>query len=264
MNKEMNAYPQLSAEECQRYHRHILLPGVGEEGVQRLRAARVLVVGVGGLGSPVVLYLAAAGVGVLGLVDTDVVDVSNLQRQIIHTTRDVGRNKLHSAADKVRALNPDVKLEIHDVRLTAHNALSLVREYDFVIDAVDTWASKLEVNDACVAAGKPFCHAGVQGFAGQLMTHVPGAPCLRCVLGDALAADTHRAESGVPAVLGSLVGVLGSLQATEAIKFITGVGALCTHRLLVVDASAMTFETIQVQRNARCQSCGGWLDFASE
>lgn len=260
----MNEHPHLSADERLRYRRHLLLPGMGEEGVQRLRAARVLVVGIGGLGAPVVLYLAAAGVGVLGLVDADVVDVSNLQRQIIHTTRDIGRSKLQSAAEKVRALNPDVKLEIHDVRLTARNALSLVREYDFVIDAVDTWASKLEINDACVAAGKPFCHAGVQGFVGQLMTYVPGAPCLRCVLGDTLAADGNRAETESQAVMGSLVGVLGSLQSTETIKFITGVGTLCTRRLLVVDASTMTFETLQVQQSARCHSCGGWLDFDSE
>lgn len=260
----MNFHPHLSAEECKRYSHHIQLLGVGEEGVQRLRAARVLVVGVGGLGSPIVLYLAAAGVGTLGLVDTDVVDVSNLQRQIIHTVEDIGRSKLQSATEKVRALNPDVKLEMHDVRLAVHNAPSLVREYDFVIDAVDTWTSKMVINDACVVTDKPFCHAGVQGFRGQLMTYVPGAPCLRCVLGDALPTDEHRADSESQAVMGSLVGVLGSLQATEAIKFITGVGTLCTRRLLVVDASAMTFETFQVQPSARCQSCGGWLDSDTE
>lgn len=250
----MNTHFPLSDDERRRYSRHILLPGVGEEGVQRLRSARVLVVGVGGLGSPVVLYLAAAGVGTLGMVDTDVVDLSNLQRQIIHSTPDVGMSKLCSAAAKVKALNPDVEVCLHETRFTAHNASALIEPYDFIVDAVDTWASKFLINDACVAAGKPFCHAGVQGFSGQLMTYVPGAPCLRCILGEAR--GNEREPVGKIAVAGSVVGVLGSLQATEVLKFITRVGMLCTHRLLTFDALTLNFETLSVPSDAHCPTCG--------
>lgn len=249
----MNTQIALSDDERRRYSRHLLLSGVGEEGVLRLRSARVLVVGCGGLGSPVMLYLAAAGVGTLGMMDADVVDFSNLQRQIIHTTPDVGVSKLHSAAAKVKALNPDVKVCLHETRLTEDNATSLLEPYDFIVDAVDSWSSKLLINDACVAAGKPFCHAGVQGFSGQLMTHLPGRPCLRCWLGDA---PTPKAGQATPIpVAGTVVGILGTLQATEVMKFFTGVGTLCTNRLLVVDALTMSFESLSVSPAAHCPAC---------
>ena len=214
----------LTDEQVERYARHLILKGVGVKGQKRLLASSVLIIGAGGLGSPAALYLAAAGVGHIGLVDGDVVDMSNLQRQIIHTTARVGAPKVESAATAIRALNPDVTVDTYYELVDASNIAGLIEPYDLVIDATDNFAAKFLINDACVLAGKPYIHAGVVGFAGQVMTVIPGeGPCYRCIFRDLPAAGEIPTckEAGV---LGAVVGVIGSLEATEAVKLIAGVG----------------------------------------
>ncbi|MBT1172919.1 thiazole biosynthesis adenylyltransferase ThiF [Bifidobacterium sp. MA2] len=247
----------LTDEQLERYSRHLILRGVGVRGQKRLLASSVLIIGAGGLGSPAALYLAAAGVGRIGVVDGDVVDPSNLQRQIIHATADVGRPKAESAAASIRALNPDVEVETHDGPVDAGDIADLIARYDLVIDATDNFAAKFLINDACVLAGKPFVHAGVVGFAGQVMTVVPGeGPCYRCVFRDMPAAGevpTCR-EAGV---LGAVVGVIGSLEATEALKLIIGVGEPLVARMLTVDALTMNVRRVPLPtRVPDCPVCG--------
>lgn len=238
-----------------RYSRHIALDGFGPDGQAALSAARVLIIGAGGLGSPCALYLAAAGVGTIGIVDADLVSLSNLQRQIIHFTEDVGRPKVESAAEKMRALNPDVQVITHDCFVTESNALDLISSYDFIIDATDSFASKYLVNDACIMAGKPFCAGGVVKYVAQVMTHIPGSACYRCIFPEPPAENQVETCSTV-GVLGSVVGIMGSIQATEAIKYLVGIGDLLTDRLLLIDAKTMSFDIIRFGQNADCPICG--------
>lgn len=242
-------------DEIQRYSRHILLKEIGVEGQERIRQGRVLVVGAGGLGSPVLMYLAAAGVGTIGVVDGDVVDASNLQRQIMHFTADIGRLKVESAQEKAKEINPNVKVERHDAFLHADNAADIINRYDFVVDATDNFACKFLINDACVMAGKAFSHAGVLRFEGQTFTHVPGAACYRCLFKEPPPADAVPtcAQAGV---LGAVVGVLGAIQATEVLKYLTGTGQLLTNRLLTFNALTMDFRTVNIRRDNNCAVCG--------
>jgi adenylyltransferase/sulfurtransferase len=246
----------LTESQIERYSRHIILSDVGGKGQEKLLAGKVLLVGAGGLGCPSGLYLAAAGVGTIGLMDGDVVDLSNLQRQIAHTTADIGTPKVESAAAKFRAINPDVNLRLYRDRLTADNALSILRDYDFVIDGTDNFAAKFLVADACHFAGKPYSHAGILRFEGQAITVVPGqSVCYRCLF------IKPPPQNAVPScsqagVLGVLAGVIGTLQATEALKYLLGVGDLLTNRLLTYDAKKMNFRTINLKRNPQCPLCG--------
>ncbi len=244
-----------SEDEIQRYSRHILLKEIGVEGQERIRQGRVLIIGAGGLGSPVMMYLAAAGVGAIGIVDGDVVDKSNLQRQIMHFTADTGLPKTQSAWEKAVAINPNVKVERHDVFLHADNAADIISRYDFVIDATDNFACKYLINDACVMAGKAFSHAGVLRFEGQTFTHVPGTACYRCLFKEPPPEDAVPtcAQAGV---LGAVVGVMGSIQATEALKYLTGTGQLLTDRLLTFNALSMDFRTVNIRRDSLCAVCG--------
>jgi adenylyltransferase/sulfurtransferase len=245
-------------DQIQRYARHILLPEVGGAGQARLAAARVLVVGAGGLGSPVALYLAAAGVGTIGLVDDDVVDLSNLQRQIAHATARIGMPKVASAAEAMRALNPEVRVEQHATRLTAANALDLVGGHDLVCDGSDNFATRFLVADACHLAGRPLVSAAVLRFEGQLSTfrsHRPGEPCYRC-LHPAPPPDGLVPTCAEAGVFGAVTGVLGTLQATEALKEILGIGESMSGRLLLWDALGARFRTVRLRPDPACPLCG--------
>lgn len=246
----------LTEKQIERYSRHIILPEVGGKGQEKLLAGRVLIVGIGGLGSPAALYLAAAGVGTLGLVDGDVVDLTNLQRQIAHATADVGRAKVESAAAKCRAINPDVTVRPYPEYLRADNALAILKDYDFVIDATDTFAAKFLVADACHFAGKAYAHAGVLHFEGQAMTVIPGrSGCYRCLFREPPPADAAPSCSQA-GVMGVLPGIMGTIQAAEALKYLLGIGDLLTNRMLVCDALKMTFRTIPFSRPSACPLCG--------
>ncbi len=246
----------LSNPEIQRYARHLIMPEVALEGQKRLKAARVLCIGAGGLGSPTALYLAAAGVGTIGLVDFDVVDVSNLQRQILHATPDVGRPKLQSAADKLRALNPDLNLILHETHITRDNALNLVRPYDIVVDGTDNFATRYLVNDACVLLGKPNVYGSIFRFDGQASVFAAqDGPCYRCLYPEPPPPDLvpSCAEGGV---LGILPGFIGVVQATETVKLILGKGRSLVGRLLLYDALDMTVREMKVRKNPKCPICG--------
>jgi len=246
----------LSKEEILRYSRHLIMPEVALEGQQRLKAARVLCIGAGGLGSPVALYLAAAGVGTLGLVDFDVVDYTNLQRQIIHTTGDVGRLKVESAAEKIKAINPFVHVRRFDTMLTSANALEIFRDFDIIADGTDNFATRYLVNDACVLSGKPSVYASVFRFEGQASVFATdGGPCYRCLYPEPPPPGMvpSCAEGGV---LGVLPGLLGIIQATEVIKLILGSGETLIGRLLLVDALAMHFREVKLRKNPECPVCG--------
>jgi molybdopterin/thiamine biosynthesis adenylyltransferase/rhodanese-related sulfurtransferase len=246
----------LDPEEIHRYSRHLLLPELGAEGQERIKGTRVLLVGAGGLGSPAALYLAAAGIGHLTLVDFDVVDVTNLQRQVLHGTPDVGRLKVESARDRLRGLNPHVSVEVVSDRLDAGNALGLVRGHDLVLDGTDSFATRYLVSDACVLAGKPNVHASIFRFEGQAtVLSTPEAPCYRCLF------PSPPARGEVPScseagVLGVLPGLLGTIQATEALKLAAGIGEPLAGRLLLVDSLAMQFRTVKVRKDPRCPACG--------
>src|SRR5512144_1368464 len=248
--------PPLSQEEILRYSRHLIIPEVGVEGQKRLKAARVLMVGAGGLGSPIALYLAAAGVGTLGLVEFDVVDETNLQRQILHGTKDVGRRKLDSARDRIHDVNPHVEVIGHDARLTSENALDIIRGYDLVVDGTDNFATRYLVNDACVLLGKPNVYGSIFRFEGQstIFCTDPG-PCYRCLYPEPPPPGLvpSCAEGGV---LGILPGLIGTVQATEAVKLIAGIGEPLVGRLLLVDALAMQFRTVKLRKDPRCPACG--------
>lgn len=246
----------LSVEERQRYARQITLPEIGEKGQTRLRGARVLVVGVGGLGSPVAMYLAAAGVGTLGLIDFDAVDITNLHRQLVHGTRDVGRAKVESARDRLKDVNPHVSIEAHQTSLTSANALSLIAGYDLVVDASDNFPTRYLVNDACVLAGIPVVYGSVERFEGQASVFgTDEGPCYRCLFREPPPPNLVPtcAEAGV---FGVLPGLVGMIQATEAIKLITRTGEPLVGRLLIVDAKRMRFRTIEVRRDPTCTLCG--------
>lgn len=242
----------LSKEQSQRYARQIALPEIGAAGQKRLLAGRVLLIGVGGLGSPAGYYLAAAGIGTLGLVDGDTLELSNLQRQIAHTTADLGRPKVESAARALAALNPDVRINKHNLRLSAENAPGLFKEYDFIIDATDNFESKFLIAGICHAAGKPYSHAGILKFIGQTLTVIPGkTACLRCVFGE-LPPGNKEPPQGP---LGAVPGVIGTIQATEAIKYLLGLGELLTNRLLTYDALRLQFRCVRINRNPACPQC---------
>ena len=246
----------LTEQQIERYSRHIILSEVGGKGQEKLLAGRVLIVGAGGLGSPAALYLAAAGVGTIGLADGDVVDLTNLQRQIAHATADVGRRKVESAAAKCRAINPDVTIRLHPEHIRADNALAILKDYDFVIDGTDSFAAKFLVADACHFGDKPYSHAGILRFEGQAMTVVPGRTgCYRCLF------RKPPPPNAVPScsqagVLGVLAGIMGTIQAAEAVKYLLGIGDLLTNRLLVFNALKMTFREVAFKRDAACPLCG--------
>jgi len=251
-----NALPSLSAEENLRYSRHLLLDEVGVEGQRRIRRARVLLVGAGGLGSPSASYLAAAGIGTLGLVDSDVVDVTNLQRQILHGTSDVGRSKLDSARDRIHDLNPHVHVETFGTRFDNSNALEILRDFDIVIDATDNFAARYLINDASVLLGKPNAFGCVSRFEGQASVFgAADGPCYRCLFREPPAAGLVPGCSDA-GVLGVLPGLVGTIQATETLKLILGVGNPLIGRLLLIDALGMTFQSIAVQRDPACPACG--------
>ena len=248
--------PELSPDELSRYSRHIILPEVGLEGQRRLKAARVLCVGTGGLGSPLAFYLAAAGIGTLGLVDFDVVDASNLQRQIIHSTKDIGRKKLDSAEEKLTALNPHLNVVKHDTMLTSANALEIMKDYDIVADGTDNFPTRYLVNDACVLLGKPNVYGSIFRFEGQASVFATqDGPCYRCLYPEPPPPGLvpSCAEGGV---LGILPGLVGVMQATEVIKLILGKGESLVGRLLLIDALAMRFRELKLRKNPDCPICG--------
>src|SRR4029079_15905731 len=246
----------LTREELQRYSRHLILPDVALDGQKRIKAARVLLIGAGGLGSPAALYLAAAGVGNVGLVDFDVVDVTNLQRQVLHGTSAVGQSKLESARDRIADLNPNVEVETHETRLTSANALEIMREYDVIVDGTDNFATRYLTNDACVLLGKPNVYGSIFRFEGQASIFaMPDGPCYRCLFPNPPPPGLvpSCAEGGV---LGVLPGIVGTIQATEALKLILGIGDALVGLLLLIDAMAMRFHTVRVPRDPNCPACG--------
>ena len=246
----------LTDSQIDRYSRHIILKEVGGKGQQKLLDGRVLIIGTGGLGAPVALYLAAAGVGTIGIADADVVEVTNLQRQVIHFTPDIGRPKVESAAEKMRAINPDVTVKTYHEWVTAANIAGMIADYDFVVDGTDNFAAKFLINDACVMAGKPYSHAGILQFEGQVLTILPGkSTCFRCLFPEPPPKDAIPTCSQA-GVLGVLPGVIGSIQATEAIKFLLGKGDLLAGRLLTYNALQMKFREIPIDRNPHCPVCG--------
>lgn len=248
--------PSLDNSELLRYSRHLLLPEVGVEGQRKLKAARVLLIGAGGLGSPLALYLAAAGVGTLGLVDFDVVDLTNLQRQVLHGTSDVGRPKLESARDRIHDINPHVHVEPYETRLTSANALEIFRDYDLVVDGTDNFPTRYLVNDACVLTGKRNVYGSIFRFEGQLSVFGDAeGPCYRCLYREPPPPGLvpSCAEGGV---LGVLPGLVGTIQATETLKLILGVGDPLVGRLLLVDTLGPTFRAVRLRRDPACPACG--------
>jgi thiazole biosynthesis adenylyltransferase ThiF len=246
-----------SNEQLERYSRHIILKEVGAKGQKKLLNAKVLIIGAGGLGAPAAMYLAAAGVGTIGIADADEVDLSNLQRQIIHATEDLGKAKVQSAKETMNRMNPDVTVNTYRTFVTSENIMELIADYDFIIDGTDNFPAKFLINDACVMAKKPFSHAGIIRFKGQLMTYVPGeGPCYRCVFKNPPPKDAVPTckQAGV---IGAMGGVIGSLQAMEAIKYILGVGDLLTGYLLTYDALTMEFRKIKLPKDTSgCAVCG--------
>ena len=246
----------LSKDEILRYSRHLIVPEVGMEGQLKLKAAKVLLVGTGGLGAPLGLYLAAAGIGRIGLVDFDVVDFTNLQRQVIHFTKDVGRPKIDSAAEKMQALNPNVEIVKHEVALSSENALDIIKDYDLVVDGTDNFPTRYLVNDACVLLGKPNVYGSIFRFEGQATVFAyEGGPCYRCLYPEPPPPGLvpSCAEGGV---LGILPGTIGLIQATEAVKLILGIGEPLVGRLLLYDALGMRFRELKLRKNPECPICG--------
>jgi adenylyltransferase/sulfurtransferase len=250
------AEAELSKEEILRYSRHLIIPEVGMEGQKRLKAAKVLLVGTGGLGAPLGLYLTAAGVGTIGIVDFDVVDSTNLQRQVIHFTSDVGKKKIYSAAAKMQAINPNVKIVKHEVALNSENALDILRDYDLVVDGTDNFPTRYLVNDACVLLNKPNVYGSIFRFEGQATVFAyEGGPCYRCLYPEPPPPGLvpSCAEGGV---LGILPGTIGLIQATETVKLILGIGEPLIGRLLLYDALGMKFRELKLRKNPECPACG--------
>ncbi|MDQ3997318.1 MAG: molybdopterin-synthase adenylyltransferase MoeB [Gemmatimonadota bacterium] len=250
------ALPKLTPQEALRYSRHLILPNVELAGQRRLKGARVLIIGAGGLGSPVALYLAAAGVGTLGLVDFDAVDVTNLQRQVLHGTKDVGRPKLMSARERIGDVNPHVHVETYDTRLTSANAFEILRDYDLVVDGTDNFATRYLTNDACVLLGKPNVYGSIFRFEGQASVFAAAdGPCYRCLFPEPPPPGLvpSCAEGGV---LGVLPGMIGTIQAAEALKLILGTGGTLIGRLLLVNALTMDFRTVRLRKDPSCPACG--------
>lgn len=243
-------------EQIERYSRQIILSEIGGAGQRKLLDSKVLIIGCGGLGSPAAYYLAAAGVGTLGLIDSDNAELSNLNRQILHFTPDVGKPKSKSAEEKIKLLNPDVNVRTYQTRITSENILEIIKDYDFIIDGTDNFPAKYLINDACVLSGKPFSHAGVLRFEGQTITVLPHkSPCYRCLFPEppppGLIPTCQQAG-----ILGTVAGILGLIQATEAIKFILGKGELLTGKLLIFNALNMEFRKISISKNENCKLCG--------
>src|SRR5215204_7827797 len=251
-----HALPELSNEEILRYSRHLIMPEVGMQGQRRLKAASVLMIGTGGLGAPVGMYLAAAGVGRIGIVDFDVVEESNLQRQIIHGTKDLGRRKIESARDRLRDINPHIEIETHESRLTSHNAMRLFRNYDIVVDGTDNFPTRYLVNDACVLSGKPNVYGSIFRFEGQASVFwAEKGACYRCLYPEPPPPGLvpSCAEGGV---LGVLPGIVGTIQANEVIKVILGAEGILLNRLLLFDAWKMRFRELKLKKNRNCPICG--------
>jgi len=236
-------------------HPPIILPEIGTSGQTKICSASVLCVGAGGLGSPAILYLAAAGIGKIGIVDCDNVELTNLNRQIIHRTSDIGRPKTESAFETIKNINPDVEVETFKEKLSSTNALKIIKPYQIVIDGSDNFPTKFLINDACVMAEKPFSHGGILRFEGQTFTHLPGTACYRCLF------TTPPSAGNVPTcsqagVLGAIAGMLGTIQAAETLKYLTGVGELLTNKLLIFNSKTMDFQKVSVLKNLDCNICG--------
>ena len=245
----------LTGEQVMRYSRHIIMPQVGSAGQRKILGSKVLIVGAGGLGSPVALYLALAGVGTLGLVDFDVVDLTNLQRQILHQNKDVGRKKVDSARETLESYNPDVDVVTHEMPLTSDNAIEIISQYDIVVNGADNFAARYLVNDACVFLKKPLIDGSILLFEGQSTVYLPGKGCYRCLYPDPPPPGMvpSCAEAGV---LGALCGLVGSIQASETLKLILGVGESLNGRLLIMDALNMEMRTFKIRRDPKCIVCG--------
>jgi adenylyltransferase/sulfurtransferase len=247
----------LSDKQIERYARHIILPDVGAEGQERLLSSRILLIGVGGLGSPAALYLAAAGVGTLGLVDFDTVELSNLQRQVIHTTNDLGKSKVRSAGETIKAINPDVQVNEHEERLSPENVLEILSNYDLVVDGTDNFPTRFLLNDACLRARKPFVYGAVFRFQGQVSVFAAEeGPCYRCLV-PAMPPPGSVPRCQEAGVMGVLPGIVGSVQAAEAIKLLLGIGKPLIGRLLLFDALEMEMEEMKLRRNPACPACSG-------
>ncbi|MEW6087348.1 MAG: molybdopterin-synthase adenylyltransferase MoeB [bacterium] len=246
----------LTEKQIERYSRQIILSEVGGAGQKKLLSAKVLIIGCGGLGSPCAYYLASAGIGTIGLVDGDTVELNNLQRQIIHFTKDVGKLKAESAREKLQAINPDINVVTYPVRVTSENILNVIKDYDIIVDGSDNFPTRYLVNDACVISKKPFSHAGILRFEGQAITIIPGkGPCYRCLFPDppppGMVPSCQQAG-----ILGAVAGILGEIQATEVLKFILGKGDLLTGKLLVFNALKMDFRKLNIPENPECPICG--------
>jgi molybdopterin/thiamine biosynthesis adenylyltransferase len=245
----------VTEDQIERYSRHILLKDVGGVGQEKLLSAKVLVIGAGGLGSPVALYLTAAGIGTLGIVDDDTVDLSNLQRQILHFTPDLNRPKVESARDKLQQMNPDVKINIYKERVVADTVMDLIADYDFIVEGSDNFPTKFLINDACVLGKKPYSHGGILRFDGLTMTYVPGSACYRCVF------NAPPPQGMIPScsqagVFGAVAGMLGTIQAAETLRYVLGIGELVTDRVLFFNAMNMEFRTVTVEKDSDCPVCG--------
>ena len=245
----------LTPDQVKRYSRHIIMGDVGSKGQRNLLQSKALIIGAGGLGSPSAIYLALAGVGTIGIVDFDVVEISNLQRQILHHTADIGRTKLESARDNIMAYNPDVNIVMHGDRLESHNAMEIIGQYDLVINGADNFATRYLVNDACYLSGKPLVDGSILIFDGQATVFLPGQGCYRCLFPSPPPPGMvpNCAEAGV---LGALTGLVGSIQATEALKLLLGIGESLSSRLLLIDALSMNFREVKLKRNPSCPLCG--------
>ncbi len=249
-------FEKFSNEELKRYDRQIILPQVGVDGQRKLKKAKILIIGAGGLGSPAALYLAGAGVGKIGIIDSDSVSISNLQRQIIHTTDSLSENKAISAKKRLLSLNPEIEVTAYTENFTPENAENIIQNYDFVIDAVDNFETKFLINDTCVLLEKPFCHAGILQFEGQVMTYVPGKefPCYRCIFEDIPENVPNCSQAGI---IGAVAGMIGSIQALEAIKYILGIGELLTGKILIIDGLSMKTRIAEFPvKNKNCKICG--------
>ncbi len=245
----------MNEQQIERYSRHIILSNVGVEGQEKILEGKVLIIGAGGLGSPVALYLAAAGVGTIGIIDGDVVDRTNLQRQVIHFTPDIGKPKVVSAKEKILLMNPDIKVNAYQDLVVASNIRDYISEYDFIIDGTDNFPTKFLINDACVLSGKAFSHGGIIRFSGQTMTYTPGNACYRCLFHE------PPPKGSVPScsqagVLGAIAGMLGTIQAAEALKYLTGTGELLTNKLYYFDTLKNEYRTVNVKRAPDCPVCG--------
>jgi molybdopterin-synthase adenylyltransferase len=245
----------LSDNQKERYSRNILIKDIGESGQEKLLSSKVLVIGAGGLGSPNLLYLAAAGIGTIGVADSDNVDLSNLQRQVIHGTSDIGKPKVESAERKIIELNPDITVVKHHTKVTPENIENIIKDYDFIIECTDNFPAKFLINDACVLNKKPYSHCGVLVFYGQIITYVPGSACLRCLFSTPPPPDAVQSSSKF-GIFGTVPGTFGTLQAVEAVKYLLGIGRLLTNTLFHFDALNIESSTIKLKPNPECPLCG--------